>query len=83
MSNGKPKGPTPSLIGSTLGRPKRELTAGPSKCKRCKAHIAKGVNCVAIPHLQDGFGKTRRYCDGCFRAILERSQQVLNELASL
>lgn len=80
MKSTKPRGKTPSLIGSTLGAPRKNMVKGKSHCKRCKALIAKGVECYEIPQLGGSFSNYRRYCDGCFRSILEKTKSDLDAL---
>lgn len=78
--SGKPKGPVPSLIGSTLGRPKQVVVEKKCCCKRCGADMEKGTHCFAIPQLGGTFQNYRRYCDACFEAILKKTAADLNEL---
>jgi hypothetical protein len=80
MKNSKPKGPTPSLIGSTLGTPRKCQVDGKSHCKRCDSAILKGTECYEIPQLGGSFNSPRRYCDGCFRSILEKTKADLDAL---
>jgi hypothetical protein len=80
MKNNKPRGKTPSLIGSTLGTPRKRIVKGKSHCKRCKVPISKGVECFEIPQLGGSFSNYRRYCDGCFRSILEKTKSDLEAL---
>jgi hypothetical protein len=80
MKNGKPKGKVPSLIGSTLGTPRKMVTDGTSKCKRCDGPISKGTECYEIPQLGGSFSNYKRYCDGCFKSILERTKADLDAL---
>jgi hypothetical protein len=83
MKNGKPRGPVPSLIGSTLGRPRRVVVGKKSTCKRCGEPIIAGQNCVAIPKLGGAFTSLKRYCDGCYKAILEKTKTDLDRLMEL
>jgi hypothetical protein len=83
MKNGKPKGPVPSLIGSTLGKPRRVPVEKKSTCKRCGAPILAGQNCVAIPQLGGSFSNLKRYCEECFKAILEKTKADLDQLITL
>jgi hypothetical protein len=80
MKKSKPKGPTPSLIGSTLGSPKRVLVEKKSECNRCRSSIDAGQNCAAIPQLGGSFSSKRRYCEECFKTILEKTQADLDDL---
>jgi hypothetical protein len=79
----KPKGPVPSLIGSSNGKPKRIPVKRTSPCSRCESPIEGGGDCVGIPKLGSGFTNYKRYCDECFQAILEKTQLDLNELKCL
>ncbi len=76
----KPKGKTPSLIGSTLGRPIKGIAAGKSHCKRCDTSILKDKECWEIPQLGGSFSPCGRYCDDCFRLILEQTKADLDAL---
>ena len=80
MKNGKPKGKVPSLIGSTLGTPRKTVAPGTSKCKRCGDAVPKGTECYEIPQLGGSFSNYKRYCDPCFRSILERTKGDLDKL---
>jgi len=83
MKTNKPRGPVPSLIGGTNGRPKSVIAKGKSTCKRCKAAIEKGSTCIEIPQIGHGFSNSKRYCIDCFSEILAKSQSDLNELFEL
>ena len=80
MKSNKPRGKTPSLIGSTLGTPRKCVVKGKSHCKRCKATISKGMECYEIPQLGGSFNSPRRYCDDCFCSILEKTKSDLDAL---
>lgn len=81
--SGKPKGKVPSLIGSTLGTPRRVYVKNKSKCKRCNGVIETGQNCAAIPQLGGGFQSLRRYCEECFKRILQKTQNDLDEFKKI
>ena len=83
MKNGKSKGRTPSLIGSTLGKPRRVSVERVSKCKRCSAQIEAGQNCVAIPKLGGSFSALNRYCEDCYKNIIKKTQEDLNSLINI
>jgi hypothetical protein len=83
MKKGKPRGPVPSLIGSTLGTPRRVPVERTSECTRCSVAIAAGRDCVAIPKLGGSFSSLKRYCDDCFKAILEKTEVDLDGLVQL
>ena len=80
MKSGKPRGKIPSLIGSTLGAPRKTVPDGTSKCKRCEERIPKGTECYEIPQLGGSFSNYKRYCDPCFKSILERTKADLDTL---
>jgi hypothetical protein len=80
MNNGKPKGKTPSLIGSSLGRPRKTTVERSSKCKRCSGELTKGLECYEIPHLGGSFANYKRYCDMCFHGILMQTKVELDIL---
>ncbi len=80
MKNGKARGKTPSLIGSTLGRPRKRQVGKESHCKRCDGSIPKGAECCEIPQLGGTFSNYRPYCDECFRLILEQTKGDLDAL---
>ncbi len=80
MKSNKPKGKTPSLIGGTLGAPKKDIVLKKSACKRCKADILKGIECYRIPQLGGSFASSRPYCDSCFESILEKTKADLDVL---
>jgi hypothetical protein len=80
MKNAKPKGKVPSLIGGTLGTPRKTVTDGTCKCKRCETSIPKGTECHEIPQLGGSFSNYKRYCDPCFTSILERTKGDLDKL---
>lgn len=80
MKSGKPKGKVPSLIGSTLGTPKKVLVKRERGCKRCHASISKGTECYEIPQLGGSFSNYKPYCDCCFRSILLKTKADLDAL---
>lgn len=76
-----PRGKTPSLIGSSLGRPKLVEAGKLSRCSRCECDITKGTCCYDIPQPNKKFGATRRFCRECFRTVLEQTRRDLDELS--
>ncbi len=78
-----PKGPTPSLIGSTLGKPRRDHVLKKSKCKRCSGTIDAGTDCIGIPQLGGSFQPLRRYCEDCYKQILAKTQTDIEALKAL
>ena len=83
MNTKMPKGKTPSLIGSTLGRPKRIEVERLSTCVRCSGAIAAGAVCYAIPRLNRPFSKPGRYCQECYSRILDQTEKDLQELRTI
>lgn len=80
MKSGKPKGQTPSLIGGTLGRPRKRIVQRTSSCNRCKGDILKDSECFEISQLGGSFSNYKPYCDACFRSILEKTKDDLAAL---
>lgn len=83
MKSQKPRGPVPSLIGGTNGRPKKQLVKGKSTCKRCKCELLKGIVCIEIPQVGKGFSSPKRFCSDCFQEILEKTRLDMEELQRL
>ena len=83
MTKTTPRGPTPSLIGSTNGRPRRATVARKSKCYRCHADLPAGQACIEIPKLGAGYSTAKRVCDECFQGIIQKTSQDLDELRAL
>jgi hypothetical protein len=77
MKKTMPRGPTPSLIGSTNGRPKRVDVLKKSECSRCHTQFVAGQTCIAIPKLGQAYSTSRRVCDECFQAILQKTSEDL------
>ena len=78
-----PKGKTPSLIGSSLGRPRTNRPGCKTKCSRCKAAILKGHLSYVVPQPKKPHSATRRFCAECFEGVLEQTKRDLNELEAL
>src|SRR3989442_10923388 len=83
MTKKTPKGPIPSLIGSTNGRPRRAEVKRLSYCYRCNDDILAGSNCIEIPKLGAGFASVKRVCETCFEAIMQKTAQDLEQLQTL
>lgn len=83
MTKSNPRGPTPSLIGGTNGRPKRVHVTRLSKCYRCGDDLMAGTECIEIPKLGTAYSTTRRCCDACFKLILTKTECDLIELKAL
>lgn len=80
MNSRKPKGKVPSLIGSTLGTPKKVRVAKCS-CNRCHCEIVNGTECYEIPQLGGSFSNRKRYCNDCFRSIIAKTSDRLKYLS--
>lgn len=78
-----PKGKTPSLIGSTLGRPARNTCGRKTPCSRCRTHIEKGDVCYDVPQLRKPHSTTRRFCARCYGGVLKQTRADLNKLEAL
>lgn len=77
------KGPTPCLIGTTLGSCSFGVTGsrGPAAhCKRCKSELGRQVPCVQIS-IPGSLG-SKPFCLTCFARILDATQVKLNSLRS-
>ena len=75
-----PKGKTPSLIGSSLGRPKKVTCGRRTPCSRCHKDITKGEVCYDVPQVKKPHESTRRFCGECFDDVLEQSRRDLDNL---
>ena len=78
-----PRGKTPSLIGSSLGRPDLATAGKRSPCSRCDADILMGQRCYDVPQPLKKFSSTRRFCTVCFKTVLEKTRQDLAALEAL
>lgn len=83
MTKSIPKGPTPSLIGGTNGRPKRALVKRLCQCYRCHDDLVAGTNCIEIPKLGQAYSTVRRVCDACFQLILRKTEDDLGQIREL
>lgn len=83
MKKSSPRGPTPSLIGGTNGRPKRATVKRLSQCYRCHGDLVMGSNCIEIPKLGQAYSTDRRVCDECFQLILRKTEEDLAEIRKL
>jgi len=83
MKKSKPRGKTPSLIGGKNGRPKRILVERKSECARCGEEISAGIQCIAIPQNNSSFSSLKRFCDKCFKNILIKTSEDLEEVNNL
>lgn len=83
MTRTTPKGPTPSLIGGTNGRPKRVEVKKLSNCYRCNEDLLKGTICIEVPKLGGAYSSPRRMCDTCFKLMLSKTASDLAEISVL
>ena len=83
MTRNKPRGRTPSLIGSTNGRPVRIEVKKRCACQRCKEDIEAGEDCFGIPKLGTAFSNKQRFCALCFKAVLDQTRRDLSEIEKL
>jgi len=80
----KPRGPVPSLIGGTNGRPERvPVKNNGYECSRCHAPFVAGQTCVAIPKLGAAYSSAKRICDDCYKHILQKTCEDLEELKAI
>ena len=82
MKSKKPKGPTPSLISGSNGKPKVVDVEKKSHCARCGCEINAGDECFGIPKA-GGFSSVKRHCRPCFQTILDQTQKDLDALKKL
>lgn len=78
-----PKGKTPSLIGSSLGRPEVATAGKRCACSRCEAVIPMGERCYDVPQPSKPFSRTRRFCVPCFKNVLDKTKEDLTEMESM
>ena len=83
MKRIKPRGPVPSLIGGTNGRPKRVDVLKKCACNRCKISLVAGTTCIAIPKLGTGYSSAKRVCDECYLEILQKTTQDLEVIRAI
>jgi hypothetical protein len=75
------KGPTPCLIGTSLGSCSFGITGSRgqlTRCKRCKSEISRQTSVVQIS-IPGSFG-SKPFCLVCFDGILDATQAKLNSL---
>lgn len=80
MAGKTPKGKTPSLIGSSNGRPERSIAQRKCKCARCNRELMKNDICFDIPKLGQAFTSSKRFCRICYEQVLEQTEKDLNQL---
>ena len=78
-----PRGKTPSLIGSSLGRPTPATAGKLCQCSRCGSDITKGEKCFDVQQPQKSFNATRRFCPECFQHVLEQTGRDLDALKAV
>jgi len=83
MTKTKPRGPTPSLIGGSNGRPRRASVVRKSSCQRCHAELLAGATCIEIPQLGGAYTNRRRICDACFQEIIKKTSDDLEEVKTI
>ena len=83
MSKRKPRGPVPSLIGGSNGRPKRVDVQRQSKCSRCHVPFMAGETCIEIPKVGGAYSSAKRVCDECFQDILKKTGEDFEEVREL
>lgn len=80
MASKIPKGKTPSLIGSSNGRPKSVTVERKCKCRRCDGELLAGTTCFDIPKTGGAFSSMRRFCGACYKKVLEQTEKDLADL---
>ena len=75
------KGKTPSLIGASLGRPRKKTCGRETPCSRCRVGIPKGDDCYDVPQPTKPHSATRRFCAKCFGGVLEQTKRDLDLLS--
>ncbi len=78
-----PKGKIPSLIGSSLGRPRKETCGRETPCSRCRRCIVKDEDCYDVPWPLKPHSSTRRFCAECFKDVLEQTKRDVEKLEEL
>ena len=78
-----PRGKTPSLIGSSLGRPRADRPGCKTKCSRCEATVLKGELSYLVPQPKKPHSATRRFCADCFAGVLKQTRLDLEGLEAL
>ena len=74
------RGKTPSLISGNAGTCNFISSPGKRHCKRCDDAIDAGCNCVEV-NVPATMGH-RTYCIDCFREMLAKSREDLDDLES-
>ena len=77
------KGKTPSLIGSSLGRPSKKTSRRKTPCSRCGEGIAKDEECYDVPQPKKPHASSRRFCAECFAGVLQQTKRDLENLEML
>jgi hypothetical protein len=71
---------TISLISAKNGKPKYVIALKLCKCSKCKTAITSSQKCVDVPIVKGAHANTRRYCLNCFRFVLEKTTQDIEQL---
>ena len=83
MKNNKPRGKTPSLIGSSNGRPQKVVVKRKIECCRCCDDIYPGQDCFGIPRIGSGFSNLKKYCKECFGKVVAQTYEDLEKIKNL
>ena len=74
------RGPTPSLIGGSLGAPRFVTAKKRRPCKRCDQPILMSAACVEVA--RPGQMGRKTFCTSCFGEILTKTRERLDALRS-
>lgn len=77
-----PKGKTPSLIGGSNGKPCAAIAQRKCQCARCSDDIMANARCYDIPKTGGGFSRKKRYCEDCYKNIIQQTEidlQILRD----
>lgn len=76
------KSSIPTLISGSSGKPSPTIVQRQSACRCCSTQIGKGTTCYEIPK-KAAFKTAWRYCESCFRKILEKTRRDLDALDAI
>jgi hypothetical protein len=68
------KNSIPSLINGSAGVPKVAVAGRECRCRGCDSSISKGEKCFDIPNPRTAFSNSRRFCQACFKEVLEKTK---------
>ena len=77
------RGPTPSLLSGSNGRPNTVFARKARPCSRCSRTIYKEEKCFEVPKIAGGFSNNKTYCRACFKEVLIKSREDLEAAESL